>query len=81
MSPHPHGRDFFLDGIAATQKDQSFILRVRKYELRVAEPFVLCRTFVPIMTAAYYFTLPVNCYNYLFTEYLRHPRKKAGPSA
>ena len=54
LSPHPHGRDFFLDGIAATQKDQSFILRVRKYELRVAEPFILCRTLVPIMTAAYY---------------------------
>lgn len=58
LSPHPHGRDFFLDGIAATQKDHSFILRVRKYELRVAEPFILCRTLVPIMTAAYYISSP-----------------------
>ena len=58
LSPHPHGRDFLLDGIAATQKDQSFILRVRKYELRVAEPFILCRTLVPIMTAAYYISSP-----------------------
>ena len=56
LSPHPHDRDFFLCGISATQKDQSFILRVRKYELRVAEPFILCRTLVPIMTAAYCFT-------------------------
>ena len=54
LSPHPHGRDFFLCGISAVQKDQSFILRVRKYELQVAEPFILCRTLVPIMTAAYY---------------------------
>ena len=54
LSPHPHGRNFFLCGISAVQKDQSFILRVRKYELRVAEPFILCRTLVPIMTAAYY---------------------------
>ena len=58
LSPHPHGRDFFLDGIAAAQKDQSFILRVRKYELRVAEPFILCRTLVPIMTATYYISSP-----------------------
>ncbi len=54
LSPHPHGRNFFLCSISAAQKDQSFILRVRKYELRVAEPFILCRTLVPIMTAAYY---------------------------
>ena len=54
LSPHPHGRNFFLCGISAIQKDQSFILRVRKYELRVAEPFTLCRSLVPIMTAAYY---------------------------
>ena len=40
------------------QKDQSFILRVRKYELRVAEPFILYRTLVPIMTAAYYVSSP-----------------------
>ena len=53
LSPHPHGRDFFLCVISAAQKDQSFILRVRKYELRVAEPFILCRTLVLIMTAAY----------------------------
>ena len=63
LSPHPHGRNFFLCGISAIQKDQSFILRVRKYELRVAEPFILCRTLVPIMTAAYYFTLPFTCNN------------------
>ena len=56
MEIEAHGRDFFLDGIAATQKDQSLILRVRKYELQVAEPFILCRTLVPIMTAAYCFT-------------------------
>ena len=43
----------FLSGWhSATQKDQPFILRVRKYELRGAEPFILCRTLVPIMTAA-----------------------------
>lgn len=58
LSPHPHGRNFFLCGISAIQKDQSFILRVRKYELRVAEPFILCRTLVPIMTAAYYISSP-----------------------
>ena len=62
LSPHPHGRNFFLCGISAIQKDQSFILRVRKYELRVAEPFILCRTLVPIMTAAYYHCDTEHCY-------------------
>ena len=72
LSPHPHGRDFFLCGISATQKDHSFILRVRKYELRVAEPFVLCRTLVPIMTAAYYISSPApfNGRNRLLTDSL-----------
>ena len=46
------------------QKDQSFILRVRKYELRVAEPFILCRTLVPIMTAAYYISSPFFLYRW-----------------
>lgn len=79
LSPHPHGRDFFLCGISATQKDQSFILRVRKYELRVAEPFILCRTLVPIMTAAYYFTLPMDGNYNSFTKHLRQPCKEGRP--
>ena len=80
LSPHPHGRDFFLRTISAAQKDQSFILRVRKYELRVAEPFVLCRTLVPIMTAAYYFT-PWTVTTTLLPNIFGSHVKKAGPSA
>ena len=76
LSPHPHGRDFFLCGISAAQKDHSFILRVRKYELRVAEPFILCRTLVPIMTAAYYFTLPVDSADYTLAKKFWYPTEK-----
>ena len=83
LSPHPHGRDFFLCVISAAQKDQSFILRVRKYELRVAEPFILCRTLVLIMTAAYYISSPGTCNGnliilhniYSSNPYCRHPLK------
>lgn len=59
------------------KKNQSFILRVRKYELRVAEPFILCRTL-----AAYYFTLPMYGNYNSFTKHLFGSHvKKAGPSA
>ena len=74
LSPYPHGRDFFLCGISATQKDHSFILRVRKYELRGAEPFILCR-----ILAAYYFTLPMDGNYNSFTKHLRQPCKEDRP--
>ena len=48
------------------RSERSFILRVRKYELRVAEPFILCRTLVPIMTAAYYHCSTEHCYLHYF---------------
>ena len=76
------GRDFPSPrGISAAQKDYPFILRARKYELRGAEPFILCRALVPIMTVAYYFTLPMdgNC-NSFYQKHLRQPCKKTGPS-
>ena len=58
-------------------KNQSFILRVRKYELRVVEPFILCR-----ILAAYYFTLPMYGNYNSFTKHLFGSHvKKAGPSA
>ena len=73
LSPHPHGRDFFLRGISAAQKDHSFILRARKYELRGAEPFILCRALVPIMTAAYYISSPCFCNHRSVVLYCQTP--------
>lgn len=49
----PQGEPVFPCRISAAWKNRSFTLQARKYELRVAEPFISCRALVPMMTAAY----------------------------
>ncbi len=61
---------FWMALLPPKKISRSFL--VRKYELQVAEPFVLCRTLVPIMTAAYYISSPApfNGRNRLLTDSL-----------